>query len=227
MGVGSYLFQLFMNVPLELCNPVRRKPVVTISLIITCVLVFIYQLSLDAPAMQSLLNNYALMPGLFKGEALAGLIGYMFLHSGFMHLFGNMFSLYVFGDNVEDVLGRKNYIVLYLVSGFAGAFVQVIFQAETALPVVGASGAIAGLLGAYAVLFPKVKIRMIFFFIPFYFRYYWYIGFWLLINFSGLMGSEAKVAWLCHLGGFAAGTLVAIPFRQKDFAEQLVSAKSS
>ena len=217
-GVKSYLLQLFMNLPIELCNPVRKKPIVTHALIVLCCVAFFWQLSVDN--IESSTRLFALVPEVTQGKQLWGLVTYMFMHGGWAHIFGNMFMLYVFGDNIEDVLGRKIFLIFYLACGIAGAILQVAFQSGS-LMVVGASGAIAGVMGAYLVLFPRVKVRMIFFFIPFFVKVRYYLLFWIAINFLGLMGNDGDVALLCHIGGFLCGLLLALPYRNFDIQKEL------
>ena len=217
-GTKSYLLQLFMNLPIELCNPVRKKPIVTHMLIALCCLAFVWQLSVDD--IEASTRAFALVPEVTQGAQVWGLVTYMFMHGGLGHIFGNMFMLYVFGDNIEDVLGRKTFLMFYLACGIAGAILQVAFQTGT-LMVVGASGAIAGVMGAYLVLFPKVKVRMVFFFIPFFLKVRYYLIFWIAMNFFGLMGNDGSVALLCHIGGFLCGLALALPYRNYDIQKEL------
>ena len=217
-GVRSYLLQLFMNLPIELCNPVRKKPIVTHTLIALCCVAFLWQLSVDN--IEASTRTFALVPEAAQGKQIWGLVTYMFMHGGWAHIFGNMFMLYVFGDNIEDVLGRKTFLMFYLACGVAGAILQVAFQTGT-LMVVGASGAIAGVMGAYLVLFPKVKVRMVFFFIPLFLKVRYYLIFWIALNFFGLMGDDGSVALLCHIGGFLCGLALALPYRNYDIQTQI------
>ena len=217
-GVLSYLLQLLVSLPIELCNPVRKRPIVTQALIALCCLAFAWQLSVDD--IEASTRTFALVPEVTQGEQLWGLVTYMFMHGGLLHIFGNMFTLYVFGDNIEDVLGRKTFLMFYLACGVAGALLQVAFQSAS-LMVVGASGAIAGVMGAYLVLFPKVKVRMVFLFIPFFLKVRYYLLFWIAMNFFGLMGNDGSVALLCHIGGFICGLALAFPYRNYDVQAQL------
>lgn len=217
-GVLSYLMQLFMFLPMELCNPVRKRPIVTHLLIVLCCLAFLWQISIDD--IEASTRTFALVPEVTQGKHIWGLVTYMFMHGGFIHIFGNMFMLYVFGDNIEDVLGRTRFLLFYLACGVAGAILQVAFQSST-LMVVGASGAIAGVMGAYLVLFPKVKVRMVFLFMPFFFKVRYYLLLWIAYNFLGLMENDDGVALLCHIGGFACGLLLALPYRNYDVQAKL------
>lgn len=220
MGLRSYLFQLLFTLPLELCNPVRRKPVVTHALIVLCCMAFAWQVSTED--IESSTRTFALVPELMEGKQLWGAITYIFMHGGLLHLVGNMLMLYVFGDNIEDIFGRIRYLLFFLICGVSGAFLQVFMQSGS-LMVVGASGAIAGVLGAYLVLFPRVKVRMVVLFVPFFIQVRYYLIFWIASNFFGLMNQDGAVALYCHIGGFLCGLLLAIPYRNYDIQENLES----
>ena len=224
LHAGTYLFQLFSGIPLEVWNPRTRFPWTTLWVMAVCIGVFALQLtSQQSSNSQVLIDHFALSPNLFAGESIWGVVTYMFLHGSTAHLFGNMVYLYIFGDNVEDKLGRRNFLKLYLLSGVAGGVAQVIFAGPEGLSVVGASGAIAGVIAAYWVLFPFVRVRMVFLFIPFYFGIGVYTAGWLIMNLWMSMASTAAshTAWFCHLGGFAAGLLLAWPHRSKSYSELL------
>jgi membrane associated rhomboid family serine protease len=221
MGIKTYLFQLIFRLPVELCNPVRRTPIVTYLLIGLCCLMFIYQLS--ATDMEAQTRALALLPNVLQGEQVWGLVTYIFMHGGIMHLFGNMYMLYVFGDNVEDVVGRSRYLVLFLLCGVAGALMQVIMQSGDIM-VVGASGAIAGLMGMYWILFPRVKVRLMILVFPLFVQVQYFFVFWILSNVLGLFGDEGGVALYCHIGGFLFGLLAALPFRNLDIQESSASS---
>jgi len=148
----------------------------------------------------------------------------MFLHGGWMHLLGNMLFLYIFGDNVEDKFGHVAYVCFYFAAGFVAAGTQVYISPHSAVPIVGASGAIAGVLGAYVCMFPTVKVSTL---VPIFIFFqiielpaFVFLGFWFLLQiFSGLMalgiGADAGgVAWWAHIGGFAVG-VVSFPFLRK------------
>ena len=218
LGVKNYLIQLLLTLPMELCNPVRKRPIVTHSLIFLCSLFFIWQLSV--PDIEASTRMFALVPEVLQGEQVWGMVTYMFMHGDIFHILGNMFMLYVFGDNIEDVLGRKTFLMFYLACGVAGAMLQLGFQTSS-LMVVGASGAIAGVMGAYLVLYPKVKVRMVVLFVPFFFKVQYYLLFWIAWNFLGLLDSDGGVALLCHIGGFVCGMALAVPYRNYDIQEEL------
>jgi len=145
----------------------------------------------------------------------------MFMHGGWFHIIGNMWFLWVFGDNVEETFGHARYLLFYLVSGFAAAAAQVIADPSSAIPMVGASGAIGGVMGAYAVLFPKARIDVLFV-LGFFVRVIpmsavFMLGYWFLIQVvSGSFGgAEGGVAFWAHVGGFAAGAAMALPLRAR------------
>ena len=140
----------------------------------------------------------------------------MFLHGGLMHLGGNMLFLWIFGNNIEDTKGKIPYLLLYLLAGFAATAAHIAVQPSSTIPVVGASGAIAGVMGAYLVLFPNVPIKtlVMFFFITFIsIRAKWLLGFWFISQF--FIGSGSGVAWMAHVGGFAFGVLAGLFWKSR------------
>ncbi len=156
--------------------------------------------------------------GFFSGKQVwLAMLYSMFLHGGFLHLGGNMLFLWIFGNNIEDHMGAVPYLLFYLLSGFAAAAAHIAVQPDSTVPVVGASGAVAGVMGAYLVLFPNVPIRTLFLFIfLIFFRDIaakWLLGFWFLLQF--FTSSDSGVAWVAHVGGFVFGALVALLFRER------------
>ena len=212
-------------IPLRDENPSRTTPVVTRAIIALNVAVFAYQLLLG-PGLTSFVNTYALVParlaGGFAGStplipALATLVTSMFLHGGWLHLIGNMWYLWIFGDNVEDRLGHATYLAFYVVAGLASGLLHTALQTASTTPTVGASGAIAGVLGAYVVLYPRARVitlfPIVFFFPVVPIAAVFYLGFWFILQiFSGALslayGASGGVAWWGHIGGFAFGLLV-------------------
>ena len=156
-------------IPLSDVIPSRTRPVVTVGLIIVNALVFLYQLMLPAAALQLFVANYALVPAWFSVPAL---FTSQFLHGGWMHVISNMLYLWIFGDNVEDRLGHGRFLVFYLFAGAAAAIMQMLFNPFSAVPMVGASGAISGVMGAYFVLYPHSRVLTFVFF----FLHYWGTG---------------------------------------------------
>ena len=144
----------------------------------------------------------------------------MFLHAGWLHLLGNMLYLWIFGNNVEDVMGHARFALFYLISGLSGAAAQVLAGPASAVPMVGASGAIAGVLGAYLVMFPAARVRTLVF-VLFYIRVLEIpalivLGVWLLLQLiNAAQTGPGGVAWFAHLGGFLAGLILIVPFRRR------------
>ena len=218
-------------IPIRDENPTRRFAVVTVALIAANAAAFLYQASLPAAQMQEMVLRRGLVPGLVTrlpdlgGAALApGILSFftsMFLHGDLLHLAGNMLFLWIFGNNVEDVLGRFRFVVFYLLSGLAAALTQVAVLPSSTVPMVGASGAIAGVLGAYFLLFPHARILTL---VPFIFVYivrlpaFVVLGMWLGFQvFRSMLADPSKggVAWFAHIGGFVAGMLLLLVFRPR------------
>jgi len=211
-------------IPLRDDIPARRVPVVTWVIIAANVLVFLYQLGLPARELDDLLLLRGLVPARYSHPAWATSAGFppdhylsfvtsMFLHGGWLHLLSNMWCLWIFGDNVEDRMGRVRFLLFYLVCGVAAGLLHWIANADSIAPTVGASGAIAGVLGAYFLLFPRARVLVLFplLFIPFFFEIpavafllVWF-GLQLAQAWMGLGADSGGVAWWAHVGGFAAG----------------------
>lgn len=215
-------------IPLRDLNPSRTAPVVTIALIVLNVLAFLWELSLG-PRLEPFVMQAAFVPARFVGQGLgiAGLVPgiasavlSMFLHGGWAHILGNMWFLWIFGDNVEDRLGHLRYVVFYFASGLAATAAHAIFSAQSVVPAIGASGAISGVLGAYLFLYPRARVVTLLFLgifiqviqVPALV----YLPFWFLIQlFSGLASlgvpnsaQQGGVAFFAHIGGFVAGPLL-------------------
>ncbi|MEO5656262.1 MAG: rhomboid family intramembrane serine protease [Nitrospiria bacterium] len=206
-------------IPLRDENPTTITPVVTMGLIAANVLVFLYQMSLGGSG-EELVYTFGAVPlALFGGESLSPLpatltlMTSMFLHGGFMHVGGNMLYLWIFGNNIEDVMGHGRFIVFYLICGVAAAYAHALSAPSSAVPMIGASGAISGVLGAYLLLFPRAQILTL---IPlgFFTRLVHIpamvvLGFWIVIQFlNGTLSvgqAGGGVAWFAHVGGFVAG----------------------
>ncbi|PID73157.1 MAG: hypothetical protein CSB33_05245 [Desulfobacterales bacterium] len=230
-GIQSYLFQLVSGFPGEVWNPCVRPPVVTRSLIVLLYLIYLLQIltaGLDGgegyPAM---LRIFAMWPAaIMAGQDLWTLLTNAFLHGGWMHIIGNSYFLYIFGDNVEDVLGHRRYLALYLLSALCGSAAQALWTgADGSLPVLGASGAVAGLMGAYLILFSRAKLYMVILFIRFRVTAWFYLGGWLVFNLlMAVWGADFSVAWMDHAGGFVTGAMMAWWWRPKEldkrFGEQ-------
>ena len=213
-------------IPLRDLNPRNTVPVVTIALIIANCVVFLREVTFDETSTNLMIENLGLIPArtvaFFAGEpvtisqALLPFFTSMFLHGGWMHLIGNMWFLWIFGDNVEDRVGHLRFILLYLACGLAGTLAHLISSYSSTVPTVGASGAIAGILGAYLITYPRAKVLTL---IPLFFfittveipAYLFLFGWFALqfVNGMASLGPEGQmgggVAWFAHLGGFLAG----------------------
>jgi membrane associated rhomboid family serine protease len=206
-------------IPIRDDNPTTITPVVTVGVIAANVLVFIYQVSLG-PQGEAFVYVFGAVPAaLFGGESpspvppLFTLATSMFLHGGVMHIGGNMLYLWIFGNNIEDVMGHGRFILFYLLCGVAAAYAHAVTAPDSLVPMIGASGAISGVLGAYLLLFPRARVLTL---IPFgivmhmeYIPAAWLLGLWILLQFFNgtlsLGGSGGGVAWFAHVGGFLAG----------------------
>jgi membrane associated rhomboid family serine protease len=203
-------------------NPTRRFPALTYTLIVINVLVFLWELTLPAAALEVALMDLSVVPAnvsrnLFSPETILDILRSMFFHAGWAHLLGNLLYLYLFGDNVEDRLGRLLYLLLYFGSGFAAVLAQVAIDPTSPIVLVGASGAISGVLGSYFVLFPGVRVRGI---VPLFYIGMWsewpawlVIGLWFvvqLLNGVASLGVAAGggVAFFAHIGGFVLGIVL-------------------
>jgi membrane associated rhomboid family serine protease len=210
---GVYLFQLLTGLPVEVDAPRQRFPYATLGLIVACVLAFLAQPEGSAGngpfALFGFFETWGFVPARFLHFqdlfTLATLFTSMFLHGGLLHLLGNMYFLWVFGDNVEDRLNRGTYLVFYLVCGLAASLLHAFLTPEPGIPTVGASGAISGIMGAYLVLYPGRQMYQVFWFIQFKVSVIFYLLFWLGIQVLFASVEIGGVAWFAHIGGFATG----------------------
>lgn len=165
------------------------------------------------------LNGPATDPPYVEGKFVwASVLFSMFMHAGFMHLGGNMLSLWIFGNNIEDRLGHIKYLIFYLLGGVAATIAHVAADPGSTIPVVGASGAIAAVMGAYVVWYPDAPIRALVFIMLRDIKAKWWLGFWFVSQF--FVGSDSGVAWLAHVGGFVFGALVALALRRSRGLQQ-------
>ena len=220
-------------IPLHDDNPIKIKPIITWWLIACCVLVFLWQLSHSAKGQMlviyqmgviplRLLGDPELPPVLTEVPAAMTMFTSMFMHGGWMHLLGNMLYLWIFGNNIEEAMGHVRFILFYLLCGVVAVFAQAMPDPDSTIPMVGASGAISGILGAYLVLYPRTRVLVL---IPlgFFIRSVWLpaavvLGFWFLLQlFQSQMASEGQggVAFGAHIGGFIAGLILVWPFLKK------------
>jgi membrane associated rhomboid family serine protease len=203
-------------IPLRDTIPSSSTPVVTMMIIATNILVFLYQVSLDPYTLNHFIALNGVVPDRFQ---YADLLTSMFLHGGWMHLIGNMWFLWIYGDNVEDVLGHGKYLLFYLLAGAAAGLVHVLLNPYSRVPTVGASGAIAGVMGAYMIKFPHSRILtlvpIVIFFTTIEIPALIILLYWFAIQiFSGIGSigfsnvSRGGVAWFAHVGGFVAGMIL-------------------
>ncbi len=216
-------------IPIRDINPTQRFAVVTAVLIVINCAVFLYELVLG-PAAESFVAAFALVPkNLFSSAAHplvpagATVITSMFLHGGILHVAGNMLYLWIFGNNIEDAMGRIRFIVFYLICGSIAAYAHAWLNSTSAVPMIGASGAVSGVLGAYLMLYPRARVQTLVIFgflirtveIPAMFV----LGFWFILQFLNALvsgGGGQGVAWFAHVGGFAAGIMLIGPFKRRD-----------
>lgn len=212
--------------PLKDDIPTERTPVITIGLIGLNILVFLYQLSLGAHQQAfiyalgvvpfEITNNIDLVPRI-KLPLKATLLTSMFIHGGLFHIFSNMLYLWIFGNNVEDSMGRPRFLLFYLVCGFAAAYSQIYMNPASRIPMVGASGAVSGVLGAYLLLYPNARVLTVIF-LGFFIQMVRIpalivLLFWIIVQvINGTaalsVGQRAGVAWFAHIGGFVAGLVL-------------------
>jgi membrane associated rhomboid family serine protease len=199
--------------PLRDRQPSYSKPAVTIFIIVVNLLVFLFEFSLDDYSRNAFINTFGLVPDRFH---TLNVLTSMFLHGGWMHVLGNMWFLWIFGDNIEDILGHGKYALFYLLCGVAAAMAQVLLNPVSRVPMVGASGAIAGVMGAYMVKFPRARIETIAIIVFFITRFdvpaWVMLIYWFATQvFSGVgsigytQANEGGTAFFAHIGGFIMG----------------------
>jgi membrane associated rhomboid family serine protease len=204
-------------IPLRDTIPSRRLPVMTWLLILTNIAIFYHQATLPPEGYNALLREYGLIPraiirAFLQGHIMiAPLLGYMFLHGGLFHIISNLWALWLFGDNVEDKMGAFRFLIFFLISGIISGLVQVYSNPGSAAPTIGASGAIAGVMGAYLIMYPGSKITTLIpiFIIPWFVDIpaMIYLIFWFISQIYSALGSGmgSGVAWWAHIGGFLTG----------------------
>ena len=213
-------------IPLKDDNPTFGKPIVTYFIIGLCIFVFLIQLSSQSYKTGQLFYSYGLIPSVLMNNNQLPMNLYaipswitiftsMFMHGGFMHLLGNMLYMWIFADNIEDNLGPTKFLVFYLLSGVGAAMTQVLMDTYSQVPMIGASGAIGGILGAYLVNYPNAKVLVL---IPFGFfsqlikiKALYVLGFWFILQF---ISSGGGVAYAAHIGGFISGIILILFFNK-------------
>lgn len=222
-GVSGYLFQFFTQLPLEVWNPVRRRPHLVQGLLVLLAAFFVLEQLEDAP-----LEAYRLWT-LVPTDVLGGhhawtLLTHGFLHAGWVHLLGNLYFLWIFGDNVEDQLGKRHFSILYVAALVAGGVAHLLANPQSRAPMLGASGAIAGLMGAYLVLFPRVQLWVMLLVWRVRMRVVWYLGAWVALQVVMQSIGARGTAWMAHVGGFGVGALAALLLLRQRPALQRVQA---
>jgi len=210
-------------IPLRDDNPTQTRPVVTYGIIGLCIVVFLWQMALGPRGGEAVVYALGFIPAVVFGidslpESLAWIpapltvLTSMFLHGGLLHIAGNLLYLWIFGDNIEDRMGHGRFIAFYLICGLAAALAQALPDPSSRVPMIGASGAISGVLGAYAVLYPRARVLVV---VPIFVLLYtlrlpaiWVLGLWFLgqlLSSTMLASAGAGVAFRAHVGGFVAG----------------------
>ena len=218
-------------IPLRDDNPIRGTPLVNYALIGLCVLVFLWQLTLGQYGGQRAVLALGVIPAVLLGDGelppeigavppVLSILTSMFLHGGWMHLIGNMLYLWIFGDNIEEAMGRIKYLIFYFICGSVAALSQALPDPSSAIPMIGASGAISGVLGAYLMLFPHARVLTL---IPLGFATQlvripavWVLVLWFVLQLvSNALGGEGGVAFSAHIGGFIAGVVLVGAFKHR------------
>jgi membrane associated rhomboid family serine protease len=220
-----------MFLPLHDQNPIRhvKFPYVMYGLIGLNVAVFLLQLAMPRYGFEWFTVEYGMVPIVVRDIVdqpvvwlpdWANLVTYAFLHADWLHLLSNMLFLWVFGDNIEDAMGHVKFLIFYLLCAVLAGLAHLAFNFDSNGPLIGASGAVAGVLGAYLVLYPHAKVFVLFRLvipIPLPIPALWMLGVWIATQiFNVVVGSQEPTAWWAHLGGVAAGALLAIPFKRRE-----------
>lgn len=207
----------------------RKLPIVNWTLIILCGLAFYYEWELAEVELNRFIHTWGLIPSRLStapADTWITVFSSMFLHGGWFHLLSNMWTLAIFGDNIEERFGSANYLIFYLLSGIAAALLEVYISPASTIPTIGASGAIAGVLGAYLIQYPKARVASL---VPIFFIFtiielpaVVFLGFWFVLQlFSGwlvLQGADVSgIAWWAHIGGFVFGMLTSFLFVRRRY----------
>jgi len=215
-------------IPLRDDNPTRTFAFVTVGIIALNALVFLHELALpQGQASEAFFANFSLVPAevteTHSPDAYRTIFTSMFMHGGWLHLIGNMWFLWIFGNNIEDSVGHFKFIFFYLLCGIAAAAAQVAISPHSTIPMIGASGAISGVLGAYLLLFPRARVLVLLpiwifwriFYVPAVFMLILWFGVQLLSGWATFGSNEAGVAFWAHVGGFVAGLFLILPFKKR------------
>ena len=220
-------------IPLKDDNPTNGKPIVSLGIIFFCTIIFLAQINLNDTELREFTYSYGLIPSVLMGidqlpdnlnkiSPIGTIFTSMFMHGGWMHLIGNMLYLWIFADNIEDDLGTLNFVLFYFASGVGAAMAQVLTDINSQIPMIGASGAIGGVLGAYLINYPNARVLVL---IPFGFfsqlikiKALYVLGFWFLLQFINSFLSSSSgggVAYAAHIGGFISGVILILFFNKK------------
>ena len=220
-------------IPLHDDNPTDIFPVLTVTFIVLCIFVFLWQVSLGQTGNQAAVYSLGVIPAVLLDKVQLPdelvlispeltVFTSMFMHGGFMHLAGNMLYLWIFGNNVEDAMGHIRFVIFYLLCGIAAVFGQVLQNPDSQIPMIGASGAISGILGAYLLLHPHARVLVV---LPLGFYMHmvrmpagFVLGFWFAIQIISSISADpdsAGVAWFAHIGGFMAGVALIPLFKYR------------
>ena len=218
-------------IPLKDDNPTLKKPYITYFIITICVFIYLIQFTSETYKSGQFFYSYGLIPSVLMGQnqlpndlyavpAYITIFSSMFIHGGFMHLIGNMLYMWIFADNIEENLGHKKFLVFYLLCGVGAAMSQVLTDTNSQIPMVGASGAIGGILGAYLVNYPNAKVLVL---IPFGFfsqlikiKALYVLALWFVLQFfnSAMSSSQGGIAYAAHIGGFISGVILILFFNK-------------
>ena len=219
-------------IPLKDDNPTSSRPIVSYGIVGFCILIFIAQLGLSQDELRDFTYSYGLTPSVLMGidqlpndldriSPVGTIFTSMFMHGGWMHLIGNMLYLWIFADNIEDDLGTLNFVIFYFVCGVGAAMSQVLIDINSQIPMIGASGAIGGVLGAYLINYPNARVLVL---IPFGFfsqllkiKALYVLGFWFILQFINSFLSSSSVggvAYAAHIGGFISGIILILFFNK-------------
>ncbi|WP_110457281.1 rhomboid family intramembrane serine protease [Shewanella algidipiscicola] len=215
ISAKTWIFQFLSQMPVEFSLKPASRPIMTYLLLALNILIFIGY-GFDLNTTDTVFDNFAMRSSdLLAGHHPWSLVSHMFLHGDLLHLAGNMYFLYVVGDNLEDALGRAKFLGLYLLCGFAAAAAQIIADPSSSIPMVGASGAIAGLFGMYLIWFRHASLTFMFVIYQKKLSPLAFFGIWLVFNIIGLLMAGEGVAYWAHIGGFVAGLAIGAALKSK------------
>lgn len=223
----QYILMVLLELPLEYNEPTHRRPWMTIAFVVLNAILFFasYIAYLYRLEPEEVRNWAGLVPFVLGPRTLYMLFTYQFAHASITHMLGNLYLLYIFGDNLEDRWGRWRYLLMYLATGVIAGLAHAIHTSEPGIPLIGASGAIAGLLGAYLITFPRARVGFVFFFVPLRLSAFVYLLFYFLVQGAGMLlewlaGFSFPISVSCHTGGFIVGMIFGLIWRKQDVRRQ-------